>query len=959
VRPASKVFLSFAVLFVACGPGDREESGGVDSAPNQTSLSRADSLYAAGEFSGARDLWLEELRKARQNSDPESAASLLTSLGLAARHLGDYASSRAWGEEALDLKLHLGLESQLFRSYNALGLLAWTEGRLDDAVRLFSEASRAAAARGDDLGVAKAVANMAQVHTDRGEWSLARRGFQRLEDASRTAADTVLLGRALINLAMLDIRNGDPLPAIAGLEEARALARAAGDSEAEENAQGQLATAYQLLGEPQRAFAALDSALDLAQRHGLRRQAAEDVKLLGELYAAAGDHRGALDHYQQARVLAEGLDLVDETGNLLLAEAQSLRVLGLVDSAAVRAGRASRLHGGAGYIGGEIQDLLLLAQISADQRRDGEAEGFLAEASSLAEELGTPLAKAQVALASARIADRRGDPESVLGILGVAADVLGRLGETDLWEPDALRARAYARLGQLDAAEAAGRRSVAWVERVRGAHGSPSLRTSLLSARAEVYGDLVLILLRQHRLAEAFEVADAARGRALLDHLGAARSEVAEEAGAAETLLRASDLLRDIDELVQRLRALEGGSSRDRSIEGLPPGDSLQARLSVARSEYERLLSRLAQVPERALLGDHDTRAGEVQSSLNPGEVLLEYMVLDQRLEVFALSLSGLTHLSLPVARDALAAQTRLALDLTSGDSTDPSPEPVLGALHDALLGPVIRAGALEGAKRLVLVPHGPLVYLPFAALLDNHAVPLAQRYSLLFLPSASALPALRALDLRRLGSPGEGALVLAPLPEELPWSRREAEDVAAALGTEGIRTILGTTATEQALRRGLEASRVVHVATHGIMNPLNPMFTGVDLRGGGGEGTRNDGRLEVREILGLRVASDLVYLSGCETGRAGAWSTGFETHEDYATLAQAFLYAGARNVVATLWRVPDDGAAAFAARFYRALAGRDPVEALAAAQREMLSDPRYAAPYYWAAYQITGSGSF
>jgi CHAT domain-containing protein len=140
-------------------------------------------------------------------------------------------------------------------------------------------------------------------------------------------------------------------------------------------------------------------------------------------------------------------------------------------------------------------------------------------------------------------------------------------------------------------------------------------------------------------------------------------------------------------------------------------------------------------------------------------------------------------------------------------------------------------------------------------------------------------------------------------------------------------------------------------------MNPLNPMFTRLDLSPGDPGDTENDGRLEVREILALDVGARLVFLSGCETGRAGAWATGFETQEDYATLAHAFLYAGARNVVATLWRVSDDGAAVLAARFYEALRDRDPVDALSVAQRAMLSDPRYRAPYFWAAYQISGSG--
>ncbi|HSG48514.1 MAG TPA: tetratricopeptide repeat protein, partial [Longimicrobiales bacterium] len=204
MRRAPAVFFSLAILGFACGPGDRESSGGVIPEPGQGPRGRADSLYAEGAFSEARDRWLEDLRQVRAAGDDEAAAALLTSLGLVARHLGDYASSRAWGEEGLELKLRLGLDGELFRSYNALGLLAWTEGRLDDASRLFTEASRSAAAVGDDLSVAKALANLAQIDTDQGEWSSARRGFQALEQASRAAADTILLGRALINVAMLD-----------------------------------------------------------------------------------------------------------------------------------------------------------------------------------------------------------------------------------------------------------------------------------------------------------------------------------------------------------------------------------------------------------------------------------------------------------------------------------------------------------------------------------------------------------------------------------------------------------------------------------------------------------------------------------------------------------------------------------------------------------------------------------
>jgi CHAT domain-containing protein len=151
----------------------------------------------------------------------------------------------------------------------------------------------------------------------------------------------------------------------------------------------------------------------------------------------------------------------------------------------------------------------------------------------------------------------------------------------------------------------------------------------------------------------------------------------------------------------------------------------------------------------------------------------------------------------------------------------------------------------------------------------------------------------------------------------------------------------------------------VVHVATHGVMNARSPMFSRLELAPGTGDAA-DDGRFEIHELLGMRVRSPLVFLSGCETALGTSWSTSFARGEDYATLAQAFLYAGAGSVVATLWRIDDEGAAAFAAAFHDAMRTRSPLDALAAAQRTLLHDPRYArfsAPRYWAPYVIAGSG--
>jgi len=135
----------------------------------------------------------------------------------------------------------------------------------------------------------------------------------------------------------------------------------------------------------------------------------------------------------------------------------------------------------------------------------------------------------------------------------------------------------------------------------------------------------------------------------------------------------------------------------------------------------------------------------------------------------------------------------------------------------------------------------------------------------------------------------------------------------------------------------------------------MNPLFSRIELGPGRPGSTMDDGRLEVHEVLGLEIQSPLVFLSGCETGLGPGASRRYSPGEDYATLAAAFLAAGARQVVATLWAIPDTGAAVFASRFYRELERTGTAEALASAQRALLGEQRFSHPYYWAGYRLAG----
>jgi CHAT domain-containing protein/tetratricopeptide (TPR) repeat protein len=920
-------------------------------------IARGESVYLRGEFDSARTMWAGLLERARASRDSAREGRVLTWLGLVAYRRGEYSQARILGEQALALKLRAGLSADLSRSYNALGLLAWNEGRLTDATNLLGKASETARATGDVAGLAKAANNLALVHIELGEFAQARAGFLQTRLSARRLGDPRIEGGALTNLGMLDVQMGDPGSAIPSLVEARRLYRSIDYETGEQNALGQLGTAYDAMGEPRLALAALDSALGIARNEGLKQEEASNLELIAGIYRQAGDFRRALDLYDRANALNGELGLAVEQGTNLRSVAEIHSALGRPDLAREFAAKALRLHRHSGARLQELHDNLLLAEIASVAGEVTVAAGHLRAATRLAAAVDARSARAELALGKATVQVRAGDARGALRVLERAGGDLSRGDYGTASQAATLRTRAYLRLSMLDSAAAAAQEAVAAVERVRGNFGSGFLRSSYGVDKSAVYADLVDVLLRLNRTAEAFEVADRGRSRALLEHLGAASSDAPIPGSAVRAFAQGELLLRRIDTLMSRLDALEETPRAERDSTVLAQTRALAADLLQSRSAYENQLVRAAELDATgaALLGARRVTAGEVQQALGSTEAVMEYFVTPERVLVLVVTRDTVRSVSVPIAMDDLVRRVRLARDLIGQPGSRPeAPTEVLVGLHDVLIAPVERTGALRGSRRLIIVPHSVLAYLPFAALKRSGTGRyLMQDYVLLHLPSAAALGALRSSD-SSLQNAAAPPTLFAPFPDALPGSGLEARAFRRTVSGAQIRQ--GSAATEMSLRATLSQGNIVHLATHGVMNSRNALFSRIDLARGTG-GSRDDGRLEVHEVLGLRVRAPLVVLSGCETGVGAAWSTQFARGEDYATLAQAFLYAGTRNVMATLWRIGDRGAAAFAERFYTHLAVMPPPEALAAAQQDLLRSSGYAAPYYWAPYQVSGNG--
>lgn len=952
MRSACRPALFLAVGLGACG------SPAVSSRPvsrNDSLITVGEQAYYRGEFDSARSMWQQALALARPG-DSLTEPRVLTWLGLAAYRQGDYPTSRRLGERALALKLDRDLRPELGKSYNALGLVAWNEGRLAEAGKLFRSALDQARLHADRDLIARSGNNLGLLQTELGAFDDARRNFVAARVAGRALEDARMEGGALNNIGMLDVWLGNHDKALEPLLQAQRLYRTVGYETGQENVFGQLGVAYAALGQPHRSFAALDSALAISRKEGMRVQEASNLETIAALYWSFGDGQRALEVYALAQVINRELNLQVELANGLRNEAAIRSSAGLLAPARTGAEAALRGHRAAGARFEELHDLLLLADIAGRQKTGAATNAYLDDAERVAVQLRAPIARAQVALTRARLADRHRNGRLVLQVLQSARPHLERSLSGSAWEVEALRARAYHSLGQLDSAASVGRRSVSAIERVRVNLGSGPLHNSYLGARAAVYADLALVLIRLGREEEAFEVADGARSRALLQHLPTVRARI-QRKGSARDVAEAEALLRKIDALLARLAEAEETVPEERGPESVALTGELAHRLQQARSEYESILTRITSQPAATAEAPHGRRT-PTGAALASDEALLQYLVTHDRVLIFVLTSSTLRVLESPIAESDLVARVRLARELIGKRQAAPGESrEVTEGLHRVLLTPVIRSGALAAAKKVAIVPHGVLNYLPFAALRDpSSGRALVETYSLWLVPTASAMGSLRrdpGIATARLAS--VRGVAYAPFPEQLPATRAEVASFSRATHRRGVR--LGGDASEADLRSALSRGDLVHVASHGVLNAVNPLFSGIELARRTGR-PDNDGRLEVHELLELPVRSPLVYLSGCETGLGLAWSTDFARGEDYTTLAQSFLYAGARNVVATLWRIEDAGAAVFAGRFYHHLQQLPPREALAAAQRDMMRDLDYAAPYYWAAYFLTGEGS-
>jgi len=955
--------------------------------PAWAAIDRAGALYARGDRASRREAlaaYQEALATFRAAANRSGEARALFALAVVSRLVDEPKAALAWGVEAqpllleVDGKLAAAVANEIGLDHRLLGDNAAARASFEQARDL---AGRAA----DPFDQAVAASNLCLMKAASGDLPAARACYGAAREALAQAQAPALEAAAWISAGRIEDVLGEPEAALAAYRAALALQERVGDELGRARTLNNLGLLEQELGRFDEGVAAYSEALtkftalsDLRWQARVRNNLGLGYQKVGQKEAAEAQWQAALPLWREAGDAAGEASTSLNLALEMLASGRSAEVLPRIEQALALYAKAGDGRGEAIALSARARAEAATARSAAARATFSQALERLAAVGDRAQQADAERGLAELELAAKNDSAARPPFERSLALargLGQprreaqALDGLGRLAQSEGKLEEAL--------GFFDAALAA-------LESERAHLPGAEAQTSF-SALSAVFSEegieMALALDRAHPGAgwrsQAFARVERSRGRALVELLAQAGVDLEAEAD-PERAARRADLSRRLAAKAER-----AAGSRDESIRA-----QLGREAAEIGTELDLLDAEIrARVPGvSAWLDPPALDPQALAAGLDSDTLLLVFHLGEERSTLWAISRGRISSFDLPPRRELETEALALFRSLRRFDPAEREAEQAaLSALGSRLLGPI--AGDLPH-RRLVLMTDGALAYLPWAALpVPGTGRPLVAEHEISFVLSLSGLAAVRERAAGR--SPAHGliaafadpvftaddprlaarhAAIGPPTPtspergepfERLAGSAAEVERIVAlaqaAAAGDPRRVLTGFAAARSALEGGgLAGFRVLHFATHGVIDAATPALSGLALSRFTPKGEEIEGFLHLGDIYRLKLGADLVVLSGCET------ALGQEVRgEGLVGLARGFLYAGASQVVASLWPVDDRAAVAFMEHFYSAL-WRDrlpPAAALAKAQREMAAERRTRDPAFWAGWVLLGDG--
>ena len=922
-----------------------------------------------GEYPKAEEIATQGLPIAKAAGDASVEAYLLDTIGMSYNERGLKKKSLEFFQQALPLRKP---EDRVGRA-NTLNNIGMAHGwliEMDEAMKYINEAAKILGELGDRSKQATLFSTLCYLFNYQSQYNTGLEYGNRGLKIKREIGDRAGQAHTLNNIAASYAGLGDYEKALAAYLESHAIHTSLGETAGEGITLNNIGYVYAMLGDYDKAIDFYNQALVFFRKLGDNVGISTTLSNIGVNYADKKDFRKALEIH--------------------------LELLSMRTDDSV--GRAITLNN----IGGCYQNL-------GDKAK---ALDFYSQAVTLHRKLNN---KRHLATAIRNLGTfYRDQGESAKAVeyftesRNISREINDRMGEASSLAHWAKLERNRGNL--LEAHKLIGE-AIAATEWMRLTLKSPSARAFFLAASRKYYELDIDVLMRLHQqqpdegyAAAAFQISEKGRARSLLELLREGRASIRQ--GVEVSLMdRERELQKAIADSAERQTRLMAGKPTPEQV------TAAAREVDGLTMEYEQLQKQIREKSPRyaALTQPVPLDVTEIQKQVvDQDTLLLEYALGDEKSFVWAVTPDSVKSFELP-GRATIETAARRFYELSTErgksvpaetlaqrkkrlDDADAAYPKAAEELSKILLAPV--AAELK-QKRLLIVGEGVLQYVPFAALpspsSDKSAVPLVVHHELVSLPSASVLAVLRndtanrkpasrtvavladpvfSANDPRLTSAGksqlahaeDSALVDAQRSASesglgdltrLRFSRQEADEIARLAGEKrNLKALDFAASRTMATNDQLSDYRIVHFATHGLINNTHPDLSGIVLSLVDENGRPQNGFLRLYDIYNLKLNADLVVLSACQTA-LGKDIKG----EGLVGLTRGFMYAGAPRVVASYWRIDDRATADIMKRFYAAMLkdGMRPAAALRAAQVSMLQDKRWQSPHYWAAFTVQG----
>jgi CHAT domain-containing protein/tetratricopeptide (TPR) repeat protein len=914
--------------------------------------------YSLGEMQKALDSYNESLKISRAAGDRSGEAVALSNIGAVYWSSGDMQKALEHYHGALPINRAVGNRGGEAEILTNMGMVYSSSGEMQKALDSYSEALPISRAAGDRSGEARTLNAVGVAYESLGEMQKALDSYNETLSIRKLVGDRAGEAVTLNNIGAVYQALGEMQKALGKYNESLAIKQTLGDRRGEVVTLGNIGTAYRLSGEMQKALDKFAEALAISRTIGYRTAEGANLANIGSVYLSSGELNKALDKFNEALPIRRSVG--DRRG-----EAATLNNIGIVyDSLGERQKALEKFNEAlpiSRAVGNRVIETAILSAIARVEEKLGnlaQARQSAERAIGIVESLRTNIASQE--LRASFFASQRELYESYIDILMQMhqQNPTASLNATALAVCERARARSLLELLAESRADIR-----------QGVDSSLIARERSLRQRLTAKATAQVNLLTRNHTPEQEDLAarEIASINAEYEEL---ETRIRTSSPKYAALTRPQPL--NLSEIQEQLLApetllLEYSLGDQASYLFLVSHDSISSYQLPKRAEIEGLARRVyelltaPQPKQGETATERQARIGEARKNYWPQAAALSQLLLGP-----VASQLGAKRL-LIVADGALQYVPfgALPVPVKEGERESGRARERRGEAINRL---VYRSPTPPLSSPNPLIVEHEIVHLPSASTLAVLRRELAGRQPAPKAVAVLADPVFSTDDGRvRLPHSKDNALASNLAPSELTralgdvrgeltrllMTRDEAQAILS-LARPGVRLeALDFRASRATSTSGdLSQYRIVHFATHGLLNSEHPQLSGLVLSLVDERGQPQDGFLQLHEIFNLRLPAELVVLSACQTG-LGKEIKG----EGLVGLTRGFMYAGAARVAASLWKVDDAATAELMKLFYRRMLreGMRPAAALRAAQVEMWKRPQWQSPFYWGAFVLQG----